>query len=498
MFYASLEKILYVNLDMKLHLNVGLMLLTAAIAYLLVFLSAGIPARRASQIPIIDNLKGADEPFKVTCGNDREPIEVLLAKRNRKRERKAFRAIAFSLAISIFLFVSANAFSIYMLSFIKAEQANVGYDLRMRYSLKLGEKGFDDFYDFISTQEGIDELGWFGENTKNHSALLHASWVTDRYKNSSSAAMKEDTEYYKCPLFVFIISNERYKEFLAKNGLEQGTTMYASAFYEEMDIEGATVSYPLLESGSYQVDVRYMSEAAKEQLSKDIQENPTGTFDYEDYYDMFYSIPVTVGNYEFPLEFRANPDGVNILLPESRMSECYAEIANKEIMIQSPNYKNIQRNMEDYLMSKGLAEEISIFNASESYESQRNLAAMIQLFSRAFLILLTAISCANVIHVMTTSLHMRRREFAVLRSVGMTIGQLFKMLCIENLYNGIIAVLLGGMASLPLCCLLYKSIVIGAVVDFTFPVKAYLYASAALILIMLFTSVYGLAKIKKV
>lgn len=178
------------------------------------------------------------------------------------------------------------------------------------------------------------------------------------------------------------------------------------------------------------------------------------------------------------------------------MSECYANIVGKEIVIQSPNYNNIQANIVDYLSSKGLSDDVSVFNASESYESQRNLAAMIKLFSNSFLVLLTVISCANVFNVMTTSLNMRKKDFAILRSVGMTIGQLFKILCIENLCNGIISVAIGGVASLPLCYLLYKSIVIGTVIDFTFPNVAYLLASLAMLSIMFLTSLYGLFKIK--
>lgn len=142
-------------------------------------------------------------------------------------------------------------------------------------------------------------------------------------------------------------------------------------------------------------------------------------------------------------------------------------------------------------------DNISIFNASESYESQRNVAAMIKLFSSSFLIILTVISCANVFNVMTTSLNMRKRDFAVLRSIGTTVGQLFKVLCIENMCNGMMAIVTGGIASLPLCYLLYKSIAAGAVIDFTFPIGAYLLASFAMITIMLLTSVYGLIKIKK-
>ena len=92
---------------------------------------------------------------------------------------------------------------------------------------------------------------------------------------------------------------------------------------------------------------------------------------------------------------------------------------------------------------------------------------------------------------------MRKREFAVLRSVGMTVKELFAMLCIENLWIGLFSVLIGGIASLPLCYLLYKSIVVGAVIRFVYPIGAYLIASLAMIAIMSLASVYGLFKIKK-
>ena len=496
-FGAYLGKILYVDISMKLYPNMWLLLVTIVLTYLLVLLSAGVPARSASQISIIDNLKNVKNAFKIKRSNDNLSIETLLAKRNLKREKKSFRAVALSLAISVFLFVSANAFSIYILSFVEAEQKKIGYDLRVRYSLELGENGFEDLYDFISSQDGIDEIGWVAENTVAQNVLLSSSWVTDNYIASQWATLKENTDLYKSPLYVFVISDERYAEFLSQNGLETDNTIYASAFYEETDTEGVNAEYPILKNGQYQADVRYMSEAASDRLSQDINENPSGSFDYEDYYDTFYSIQITIGDYDFPLEFRANNGGVNVLLPESRISECYAEIVSKEIMVQSPNYNNIQANIVDYLSSKGLADDISIYNASESYESQRNLAAMIKLFSSSFLILMTVISCANVFNVMTTSLNMRKRDFAVLRSVGMTLGQLFKILCIENLCNGIISVVIGGVAALPLCYILYKSIVIGAVIDFTFPVEACLLASLAMIAIMFLTSVYGLFKIKK-
>lgn len=497
-FGTYMEKIFYVNIGMRLHINGWLLILTALFGYLLVFISAGAPARSASKISIIGNLKGEKGKMQVKCSNYTSSVENLLARRNMKREKKSFRAIAFSLAISIFLFVSAKAFSVYMLSFVEAEREKIGYDLRMKYSMELGAKEFDELYSFVKSQDGIDEIGWFAESPSyHHSVLLNSEWATDSYRRSAWATLKGDSGLYKAPFYIFVISNERYAEFLSKNELENDNSVYVSAFYDEIGADGKSTSYPILKDGKYHADVRYMSEAASERLMQDINANPNDRFDYEDYYDTFFSVQITVGNYDFPLEFRANDGDISILIPESRISEFNAEITRKEIMLQSPNYANIQKNTTDYLTSVGLAEDVSMFNSAESYESQRNLAAMIRLFSTSFLILLTVISCANVLNVITTSLNMRKREFAVLRSVGMTVNKLFVMLCIENLRNGFIAVMIGGIASLPLCYLLYKSIVVGAVIDFVFPIEAYLIASLAMLAIMFITSIYGLYKIKK-
>ncbi len=497
-FGTYMEKILYVNIGMQLHINWWLLLITAVLGYLLVLISTGVPAHTASKISIINNLKGEKGLMQVKHSNFSSSAENLLARRTMKREKKSFRAIACSLAISIFLFVSANAFSTYMLSFVEAEREKIGYDLRMNYSMELGAKEFDELYSFVKSQDGIDEIGWFAESpSHHHSVLLNSEWVADRYRGSDWATHKGNSELYKAPFYIFIISNERYAEFLSQNELKNDNSVYAIAFYDEIDADGNSTSYPILKDGKYNTDVRYMSEAASDRLMQDVNANPNGTFDYEDYYDTFFSVQFTIGNYDFPFEFRANDGGISILIPESRISEFNAEIANKEIMIQSPNYANIQKLTTDYLTSVKLDEDVLIFNSAESYESQRNLAAMIRMFSTSFLILLTVISCANVFNVVTTTLNMRKREFAVLRSIGMTVNKLFAMLCIENLRNGIVAVAIGGITSLPLCYLLYKSIVVGAVIDFVFPIEAYLIASLAMLAIMFITSIYGLCKIKK-
>ena len=166
-FGAYMGKVLYVNIGMRLHINGWLLMMTAIFGYLLVLLSAGVPARAASKISIIGNLKGEKGVMKVKCSNFTSSAENLLAKRTIKREKKAFRAITFSLAISIFLFVSANAFSLYMLSFVEAERKNIGYDLRMNYSIQ-------DYYTYELTVRGVSANTVIHRHANIRKALQHA------------------------------------------------------------------------------------------------------------------------------------------------------------------------------------------------------------------------------------------------------------------------------------------------------------------------------------
>ena len=79
---------------------------------------------------------------------------------------------------------------------------------------------------------------------------------------------------------------------------------------------------------------------------------------------------------------------------------------------------------------------------AEEFQS-RSTAQMIELFSYTFLIL-TALNCAaNVFNTISTNLVLRRRDFGILKSIGMTDTQLHKMVITECLQSGWSALLWG-------------------------------------------------------
>ncbi len=100
-------------------------------------------------------------------------------------------------------------------------------------------------------------------------------------------------------------------------------------------------------------------------------------------------------------------------------------------------------------------------NRYELSQSNRNLLVMISVFSYGFIALITLISVANIFNTISTNMNLRRREFAMLRSVGMTPKSFNRMIYFESLFYGLKALLYGLPAALLLSVLMAMSIASG-------------------------------------
>lgn len=110
---------------------------------------------------------------------------------------------------------------------------------------------------------------------------------------------------------------------------------------------------------------------------------------------------------------------------------------------------------KDYLATKKHLDTFSQDNVTyndylaKEFQS-RNTAKMIDVFSYTFLLLITAICATNIFNTISTGLALRRRDFGILKSIGMTDAQLRKMVATECLQSGWHAILWG----LPIGCIL--------------------------------------------
>lgn len=153
--------------------------------------------------------------------------------------------------------------------------------------------------------------------------------------------------------------------------------------------------------------------------------------------------------------------------------------------------------MQKTLQDTDLKKQADIVNLAKEYETDRNLLTAIRVLTYGFLILISLISIANVFHTVSTNLMLRRREFAMLRSIGMTPSSFQKMLNYECLIYGLRSIFYGVPVSLFISFILYRILRTGADINYLFPWKAVLISTSGIFFIVFLSMFYTASKLKK-
>ena len=125
-----------------------------------------------------------------------------------------------------------------------------------------------------------------------------------------------------------------------------------------------------------------------------------------------------------------------------------------------------------------------------------NLILLISVFVYGFIILMTLICVANIFNTISTSFSLRKREFAMLRSVGMTSKAFHKMIAYESAFYGLKALLFGLPLSTVIILYLMKSITGPFVYELEFPWFGYVIAIFGVFFTIGITMLYSARKVK--
>jgi putative ABC transport system permease protein len=119
---------------------------------------------------------------------------------------------------------------------------------------------------------------------------------------------------------------------------------------------------------------------------------------------------------------------------------------------------------------------------------------MIGIFLYGFITVITLIGITNIFNTITTSVYLRKREFATLRSVGMTNKEFNKMIRLESFFIGAKALIFGVPLGIILCYFMNESLDTG--LAFVPPFKTILITILAVFLLIFIIMNYSLSKIK--
>lgn len=169
-----------------------------------------------------------------------------------------------------------------------------------------------------------------------------------------------------------------------------------------------------------------------------------------------------------------------------------------DMIFWSENPGQSAAQMKAMLEGAGITSGYTLYNVHEAFEQNRNILFIVNLFTGVFTLMMSLIAVANVFNTISTNIRLRRRELAMLRSVGMPDRDFNRMMCFECGFFGMRTLLLGLPAAGVLSWLIYKGMDLGgADIGFVFPWSSMAISITGVFLAISVTMMYAVSKIKK-
>jgi len=216
------------------------------------------------------------------------------------------------------------------------------------------------------------------------------------------------------------------------------------------------------------------------------------------------SIPLTVGTSKESVPFCLSGIQGNLLLiyPE-RAGEVLFELTRAEeksdrwsFAFRAENHAAVYEKMARYLQESG--ESVSrLYDHASSVQSDKAYISIVSIFSYGFIILISLIALANVFNTISTNVRLRRREFAMLKSIGMTQRGFYKMMNYECVLYGLKGILYGLPVSVLITYLIFRVTEAAMERSFYMPWYSVVIAVSSVFLVVFATMLYSIRQFQK-
>ena len=444
-------------------------LASIAISAITIYLSCIIPARRASKISPIEAIRGNEDikikPKKIKTSKLVKKlfgIGGIIASKNLKRSKKKYRTTVISLVVSISIFVSLSSFLEYGNKITNMYYKDLGYNISV-YG------GTEELYKEIIKLDGIENY--------EYSYDLPGEIDIEKYGTEYAKEVR-DVYDYEGTISIILINNEYFKQFVKELGLDEKN--YKDIAILEDDIirygennKKSVENYYTVKSGDT-LNIKINDEERAVKISKKTDKRPMG-------YEGCHS----TGGYLF--------------VSEDFIQDKTADdtIVMGSLNINSSDPTNLENELIDIKREDERYSKISINNLDVYADQEQRMILLISIFLYGFIGVITLIGVTNIFNTITTNMILRSKEFANLKSIGMTTKEFNKMIRLESILYGLKSLIIGIPIGIIGSYFIYKSFGIEMDFGYILPWKAIIISVVFVFIIVGLTMKYSLNKINK-
>lgn len=441
-----------------------------------IYISAWIPAKQASKISPIEVIRQNDD-IKLNKKKIKTSklvtkifgVEGELALKNIKRNRKKYRITIISLFISIVTFIAFYTYLDYGVSTVDSYTATLNFDLIVS-TYQLEDAELSVINTAIQDEHVTDYL-----TTKSMMLLVSPDAPKE------IIAEEDSSDYIADSIKVIELDQATYDEYRQKLGIKDERPI----LYNYINtLEYSDGNRFVTNKKYYQENSDLSLELVRITESDELEKYTTlENFHFTD------KLPEMLENYiTSPTVFVSESEFNRIWnLEDGQVSFVY------EAMINGDDLDSI----DTYLKDKSNSVDIYYINYVAQMRDSKNMVLAIEILFYGLLTLVTLIGVTSVFNTITTSINLRKKEFAVLRSVGLSPKGFNKMIWFESIFFGLKSLLYGLPVGILASYLISRNMGMLVENSFHLPIPAIIISCFGVFVVVMISIWYQASKVKK-
>ncbi len=483
-------------LEYKLHLVTNPLFIVIPVIFMIVVIgvSAFIPSRRASKVSPIEAIRQNDD-IKINKKKIRTSklvlklfgIEGEIALKNIKRNKKKYRVTIVSLFISIVLFISFSSYMNYTLNTASSVMGEVPYDYQISYfgdDPNNDKEALDKINEIVKSSDVKEYVSYSVSNLSIIGNYTYSDEYLDFYKSAyGDDGIKALNNLKYQYISIYILDDNSYNKYKKLIGIDNDSVILLNKFKGVSYGNNKRVNYdiPVINNGNINIKICNFDNDEDVDTTKYCNKNIDNIF-------------VTNKSFDLIEEFSYMDDFKLIVNKKLYDSISDSSTHYTQFNIISDNTNNIDKLTKD--LDK--YSNVNYTNIKEAMRQANNLILVVKILMYGFISLVTLIGVTSVFNTISTSMALRKREFAVLRSIGLTNRGFNKILFFESLFFGMKSLIFAIPVSIGITVLIHYALAdMVSISTIIIPWKYIIISIVSVFVIVLLTMMYSTSKIKK-
>ena len=447
---------------------------------LTVYLSVRSSAKQASKITPIEAIR-SNQNIKIKTLKLKTPkligklfgIGGIIAYKNMKRNKHNYRTTIVSIIMAVSTFIALISFTSYSFQSLELYNGSLNYNIIL---------SSDDY-------NSLNEISQ-DANIKDYSLIRWNTGFINNYEEHLSPEAKTlDTlsshDYPHIDIKAF--GKQEYQRFISSLGLN----------YEDVKNKGILMDYI--------TDYTKIDEKNKITTFRAYNYQAGDTIEISSFnsQDEVFPIEIATVTDQKPIGF----NGINqissftndpLLIVSDELFDEYSDfqpslISSYDLCIATEK----SEELAEYIMQNYPNNSFSFQNADLTVIERISIQTTISIFLYTFIIVMSLIGTTNIFNTITTSINLRQKEFAHLKSIGMTKKQFNNMIKLENFFIGCKALILGILLGIIFSYLVHLAFETNVIMDYIFPITGIIISIICVFLVLWIITLYALRKINK-